>query len=418
MEHPTTLLANSAEVMRLIFSTSEVPGDAATSEFQERIRQMQRLEGLGLLAGAIANNCHNLINGVLANLRLALDALQGDNSTRAGLSDVVRDTERASALARRIATYAGRERCVVEPVNLSEVVKEIAPVIESLLPRCVNVLWKLHPELPFIESDAGQLQQVVMNLVINGAEAIGEKGGTVIVRTGKQEADELYLRTMLTGLPLATGWYATLDVDDSGCGMDEMTQTKIFDPFFTTKLTGRGLGLAAVAGIVRAHRGALKVHSAPGQGSTFKIIFPIRPETAPSLPREKAAASLQGSGRVLIADDEELIRTYATAALEHFGYTVTTARDGQEAVDLFARDPSAFDLIFLDLTMPVMNGQEAVRRLLALRPGIPVILSSGLNEALAVRHFAGDSLAGFIQKPYSTRSLGEKIKAILSPRGH
>jgi PAS domain S-box-containing protein len=402
-----------------VVGASQVARDITESkEFEERTRQMQKLEGLGVLAGGIAHDFNNLLTGMLGNASLALDALPQGSPARAGLLDVVRGAERASVLTRQILSYIGKGRFVVETLNLSEVVTEIAHLIEALIPRNVHLQLELDPALPSIEGDAGQLQQVIMNLVINGAEAMGASAGSVIVRTGPQEVDELYLRTVLAGSPLARGRYAALEVHDTGCGMDEATQARIFDAFFTTKFTGRGLGLAAVMGIVRSHRGALKVYSAPGQGSTFKVLFPVSAEPAPAPAPEESARSLHGSGHVLVADDEEMIRTFAKAALEHFGYTVTLARDGQEAIDLFTRAPDRFDLIFLDLTMPVMNGEEVFRRLQVLRPGVPVLLSSGFNETSAVRHFAGKGLAGFIQKPYSTRSLAERIKAALSSNGH
>jgi len=402
-----------------IVGASHVARDLTEDKaFEERMLQMQKLEGLGVLAGGIAHDFNNLLTGMLGNASLALDALPQGSPARAGLLDVVRGAERASVLTRQILAYAGKGRVVVETLSLSEIVREIAHLIEALIPRHVHLLLELDPALACIEGDAGQLQQVIMNLVLNGAEAIGDAGGSVIVRTGPQEVDELYLRTVFAGSPLAAGKYAVLEVHDTGCGMDEATQAKIFEPFFTTKFTGRGLGLAAVMGIVREHRGAFKVYSAPGQGSTFKVLFPVFTEPQAALRQEDPAHALRGSGHVLVADDEELIRTFAKAALEHFGYTVTLARDGQEAVDLFTRDPKAFDLVFLDLTMPVMNGEEVFRHLQIARPGIPVLLSSGFNETSAVRHFAGKGLAGFIQKPYSTRSLAETVQATLSSHSH
>jgi PAS domain S-box-containing protein len=401
-----------------IVGASHVARDISEDkEFEQRMQQMQKLEGLGVLAGGIAHDFNNLLTGMLGNAGLALDSLPEGSPARAGLLDVVRGAERASALTHQILAYAGKGRSVVETLSLSEVVKEIAHLIEALIPRNVQLRLELDPASSLIEGDAGQLQQVIMNLVLNGAEAIGAAGGSVVVLIGPRQVDELCLRTVLAGSLLAAGRYTVLEVRDTGCGMDEATQAKIFDPFFTTKFSGRGLGLAAVMGIVREHRGALKVYSAPGQGSTFKVLFPVLTEPAPALRGDESAQSLRGSGHILVADDEELIRTFAKAALEHFGYTVTLARDGREAVNLFDRSPDAFDLVFLDLTMPVINGEEVFRHLQTARPGLPVLLSSGYNENAAVRQFAGKGLAGFIQKPYSTRSLAERIKATLSSRG-
>jgi PAS domain S-box-containing protein len=401
-----------------IIGASHVARDISqTKELKERMRHLQRLAGLGVLAGSIANDFSSLLAAILGSVNQALDALPEGSPARAGLSDVLRGAERASSFSRQILAYTSKVRTVVETLNLSEIVQEIAQLIEVLIPRQVHLQLDLDPGLPLIEGDGGQLQQAIMNLVINGAEAIGDAAGSVILRTSSQELNESYVRSLPAGSPLAPGRYAVLEVQDTGCGMDEPTQAKIFDAFFTARLSGRGLGLPAVQEIVRGHHGAIRAWSAPGQGSTFRIFFPIAPGPVGALPRTESADSLYGSGHVLVADDEELVRSYAKTALEYFGYTVTTARDGREALDRFAGDPKAFDLVFLDIMMPVMSGEEVFRSLQAIRPGVPVLLSSGFAETSVVRNFVGKGIAGFIQKPYSTRSLAERVKATLSSNG-
>jgi len=253
-----------------------------------------------------------------------------------------------------------------------------------------------------------------MNLVINAAEAIGPEGGTVLVRTGVQQVDSQYIDTMSSaGELLRAGEYTSLEVHDTGSGMTEDTLARIFDPFFTTKFAGRGLGLSAVLGIVRAHKGALKVYSKPGQGTTFKVLFPasLSSQGAQPLPFK---GDLSGTGTVLIVDDEEVVRQTAGNTLERYGYKTVTAGDGVDAVDLYRRQPDTISLVLLDLTMPVMSGEDALRELQLINPKVRVLLTSGYNEVEAVQRFAGKGLAGFIQKPYTAAALAEKVKEVLA----
>jgi CheY-like chemotaxis protein len=258
-----------------------------------------------------------------------------------------------------------------------------------------------------------------MNLVINAAEAIGEHTGTVLITTGLLEADEQYVATLapITGT-VTRGTYVTLEVHDTGSGMDEATQAKIFDPFFTTKFHGRGLGLSAVLGIVRGHKGALKLYTAPGRGTTFKVLFPAVTNALAEQIQDVGPADteLQGRGTVLIVDDEELVRRTAQHTLEGYGYAVVLARDGQEAIEVLNRVGDQISVVLLDLTMPVMSGEEALRAISVLRPSLAVILSSGFNEVEAVRRFTGEGLAGFIQKPYTAKALARKIKTVLGEK--
>ena len=250
-----------------------------------------------------------------------------------------------------------------------------------------------------------------MNLVINGAEAIGDHVGLVVCSTGAQRVDEAYLRTLgIEAAGLAPGAYVTLEVHDSGCGMDEATLSRNFDPFFTTKFTGRGLGLAAVLGIVRGHRGALKVYSSPGKGSTFKLLFPALDHEMSLPSADDLYRDLVGTGTVLVVDDEGSVRSTARSTLERYGYRVLEAADGREALEIFRQKADEISLVLLDLTMPYMNGEEVLRELKVIRPSVQVLLSSGFNEVDAVRRFTGKDLAGFLQKPYTSSVLAEKVK--------
>jgi CheY-like chemotaxis protein len=250
--------------------------------------------------------------------------------------------------------------------------------------------------------------------VINGAEAIGaDKNGTVLVTTNVQHVDEHYLlSTIGDSAEITPGTYISLEVHDTGCGMDEATLNRIFDPFFSTKFTGRGLGLAAVQGIVRGHKGTMKVYSRAGEGTTFKVLFPATDQAA--LPKKTTALlPVSKNELILVIDDEDIIRRTAKSMLERYGYTVIVAENGKEGVELFQVLAGKVVVVLLDMTMPIMNGEEAFSRLKSIKPDVKVILSSGYNEVEAVRRFTGKGLAGFIQKPYSSITLGEKLRAVI-----
>ena len=380
---------------------------------EEKLRQTQRLESLGVLAGGIAHDFNNLLTGILGNASLACESLTPFSPQRKLLNDVIRAAERAADLTRQLLAYSGKGRFVIETANLSQLIREIVGLIQTSIPRNVQLRLELDPNLPLVEGDLSQFQQIVMNLVINGAEAIGERPGAVVVTTLLQNVDEEYARTTWGLGGLAPGRYVALEVHDDGCGMDAETIEKIFDPFFTTKFAGRGLGLSAVMGIVKSHKGALKVYSEPGKGSTFKVIFPVAAASVSRPEPVREHAELWGEGTILVVDDEEIVRQTARNALERYGYSVITAKDGQEAVAIFSRAPGDIRLVLLDLTMPVLGGEEALRRLKAIDPSVKVLLSSGFNEVETIRRFTGKGLAGFVQKPYQGVTLVKQVVEVL-----
>jgi two-component system cell cycle sensor histidine kinase/response regulator CckA len=382
---------------------------------ESQLLQTQKLESLGVLAGGVAHDFNNLLTGILGNASLVADSLAASDPNRRILEECVNAAERAAHLTRQLLAYAGKGQFVIEAVNLSSLVKEISTLVQTSIPRKVQVRLELQPGVPAIEADTGQLQQVIMNLVINAAEAIGDNVGLVVVKTGEQEVTESYSSTVWRNAELWPGRYVTLEVHDNGCGMDEATLQRIFDPFFTTKFTGRGLGLAAVSGIMRAHKGAMKVYSAPGKGTVFKLLFPATGVVRTPPSPEMLPSDAQGSGTILVVDDEQIVRDTARNTLERYGYRILMTRDGREAIELFREVPDDIALVLLDLTMPYMNGEEVLRELQAIRPPVRVLLSSGFNEVEAVRRFTGKGLAGFIQKPYTSMALAEKIKQVLQP---
>ena len=358
-----------------------------------------------MLAGGVAHDFNNLLTGILGNASLAEEVLPAGHPAHSAIREVIEASERAAHLTRQMLAYAGKGRFVVERLDLSAAVREIANLVRSSIPRNVMLRLELTPELPPIEADAGQIQQLVMNLVINGAEAIGEgSAGTVLVATGVRQA----------GPGVADGNYVFLEVRDTGCGMDETTRARIFEPFFTTKFTGRGLGLSAVQGIVRGHNGELRVESAPGSGTTFQVFFPATAGQYAGIALQNVEDGLRGEGLVLVVDDEDVVRRTARPMLERYGYAVLTAENGRDALELFSRRADEIRLVLLDLTMPEMGGEEAFRALRLIRPGALVLLSSGYNEAEAVRRFTNEAVAGFIQKPYTAARLAEKVRQILA----
>ena len=402
-----------------VVGASHIARDITTQkDFEARMQHMQKMESLGLLAGGVAHDFNNLLTGILGNASLAAARLAQGGAARAHLADVIKAAESAALLTRQLLAYAGGNTAIVDKVDLSELTRETSHLIRAAISSKVQVLFEVETGLPVIRGDVGQLQQVIMNLVLNAAEAIGDETGTVIVRTWLQYADELYIRTVFTDVGIAAGNYVVLEVHDTGCGMDEQTQARIFDPFFTTKVAGRGLGLAAVLGIVRSHGGALKVYSAVGQGTTFKLLFPVLAEDFQAIPQgEREVAPLKGRGHILVVDDNDLIGRFAQHTLEFYGYSVTVARSGSEGISLFERMPETFRLILLDLAMPGMSGEDVFRRLQAIRPNVPVLLTSGFSKSTAIRHFSGKGLAGFIQKPYSATQLAEQVKAAIESGG-
>jgi CheY-like chemotaxis protein len=308
--------------------------------------------------------------------------------------------------------YSGRNQFALRTIDLAALITEMTPMLQVSISKRADLRFSLAPETPPIEGDPTQIRQIVMNLVINASEAIGDRDGTIDVATGMVMCDPAYLADAVLGDAAREGPCAFIEVTDTGSGMDPETQARIFDPFFTTKFTGRGLGLAAVLGLVRTHGGAIKVRSQVGQGTMVRVLMPpsAQPVQIPS-PRTARAEGWRGSGTILLVDDEAAVRTTAQAMLERFGYRVIVAADGRQAVAAFKKRRADVVGVLLDLTMPHMDGQETFRELRAIDPNVRVLLSSGYGEQELERRFAGQTLAGFIQKPYELQSLGDALRA-------
>jgi CheY-like chemotaxis protein len=370
-----------------------------------------------VLAGGVAHDFNNLLVGILGNASLALESLPPLSGVRSILEDLLTAGERAAQLTHQMLAYSGKGRFVVELVDISELIRKTLSLIQASIPRTVQLELDLAAALPAVEIDVAQIQQLIMNLVINGAEAVPEgRPGVVIITARQQRVDEDYLRAARLSQSASPGQYVCLEVRDTGAGMDESTKARIFDPFFTTKFTGRGLGLATVLGIVRGHKGTIQVDSAPGKGSMFRILLPAASKAlAPGASTaQRPTSDLAGAGAVLVVDDEQIVRQMAQLSLRRYGYTVLLAANGQEALEVFRKNENEIRLVLLDMTMPVMSGEDTFIELKKIRPDVQIVLSSGYNEADAVKRFEGRNLAGFIQKPYTTAALGAKVKSVLS----
>ena len=382
--------------------------------FDRHLQHTQKLESLGLLAGGIAHDFNNLLTGIMGNASLGLTELPDSAPIRRYFREIVSASERAADLTRQLLAYAGKGRFVLERIDLSQLVREIEPLIHTSIPKMVDIQLDLGAGLPCVEADPGQIQQLVMNLIINGAEAIGEGNpGAVVIRTEARDLDEEEIRREFPNDQLSPGCYVGIEVRDTGSGMDEATRSKIFDPFFTTKFQGRGLGLAAVSGIVRAQKGAIRVYSSPGHGSSFQVLFPAVAAKAAARSLRKPSAETSAAGTILFIDDEEALRRLAQTALELAGWRVLLAENGAEGVRLFQENQDHITLVILDMTMAVMGGQEALDRMKAIRPGVPVVISTGYGEMEAARHFAGKDMAGLLEKPYTVNQMMETIAVVL-----
>jgi PAS domain S-box-containing protein len=381
---------------------------------EETIRLKQRLESTGLLAGGIAHDFNNLLTGVLGGASLVLETTAVDDPNAPLLQAIVDSAERAAHLTRQMLAYAGKGSFIIRRLSLSEQVREIIGLLHAAIPKKVALQMELSDNRSFIEADPSQIQQVVMNLILNAAEAIGEeRSGVVKINT---RCEHIAASAAGDFIPekLAPGYYDVFEVQDDGAGMPADLVPRIFDPFFTTKFTGRGLGLSAVIGIMHSYRGALTVQSAPGRGSTFRAYFPVaavadEPVEAPAIPRR-----IPGHGLVLVVDDEEIVRRTAQYALEQHGYSVALASNGRIAVEIFRQRGAEIGAVLLDLTMPVMDGSETITHLKQIAPNVPVVLSSGYDEREATRRFSGSGLAGFIQKPYIASKLVSILDDVLN----
>ena len=385
-------------------------------KLEEKMQQAQKLESLGVLAGGIAHDFNNLLMGVLSVADQASHELPSTSPVHQHLEMIQKSAHRAASLCRQMLAYSGKGRFAVQTFSLDKLVEDMVELLDVSLSKGVVLKRNYARNVPPIEADVNQMRQVVMNLVTNAAEAIADNSGIVRVSTGVMEADKDYLSSAFLDDDLPQGSYVYVEVADTGCGMDRETMGKIFDPFFTTKFTGRGLGLASVLGIVRGHCGTLKVNSRPGHGTTIRVLLPASEKPAEPLDvKSSKADQCQGEGTILLIDDEEVLREALKLLFSGSGFTLLTARDGIEGVEVFRRHTDEVVAVLLDMTMPRMNGKETFQQLRRIRPDVKVILISGYAEEEAKSRFDSEGLFGFLQKPFVRAqlmaTLGEALDA-------
>ena len=411
------------EAGRVLGRRGVVVDISARVQAEEALRQSQKLESLGVLAGGIAHDFNNLLSTILGNAEMLRPWLaNGDAKGRGHLDKIERTTRRLAELTRQMLAYSGRGEFTVAEVDLNAIVTEMTELLTVSTPKNVQVAYRLDPALPTIRADAAQMRQVILNLLTNATEAIGEhRHGEVVIRTRLTAFDAAQAEEAFAGQEIEPGRYVTLEVSDTGSGMSPETLSKIFDPFFTTKFTGRGLGLAALRGIIRSHRGGIRIFSRLGEGTVFTLVFPAlgshRDPPGPERQRVADGAGLAGR-TILLVDDEESLRSLMAMALAETGCQVLQAVDGEDGVTQFRRHQEEIDLTVLDLTMPRLNGDEVFRQIMDVRPDAKVVLVSGYTQEDVASHFAGHHVTGYLEKPFPPSELIAKIRAaLLTPDG-
>lgn len=373
----------------------------AQKRVEAQMRQAQKLESLGVLTGGIAHDFNNILQVILGGVSLITSTFKHDESERCMLQQVEIAAKRASELTDQILTYSGNKPPVVEDVDLSSVVQEMLQLLDASHTKKSVVKYTIREGLPAVRGDQSQLRQIVMNLIRNASEALGEEGGLIAIETGLTEATQEYLATTYTHDDLPSGQYVFLGVSDDGCGMDRETQERLFEPFFYTKFAGRGLGMAAVLGILQSHKGAVDLQSEVGRGTTFKVLLPATDGPAKSstenAPREK---DWRGQGTVLVIDGESKIRTLS-------------AEDGCQAIDIFREHKDDIVCVLLDLAMPKMDGEETFIGLREIRKDVPVILLSGYCDEELQKRIRKSGFAGFLKKPVDSDALQSKVHDVI-----
>ncbi len=384
---------------------------------ERHMQESQKLESLGVLAGGIAHDFNNLLAAVLANAELALHMLARAEPLQ-GIVERVADVRNAalhaSELTNQMLAYSGRGHFDVRPISLTALVLDMGHLLSVTLSKKARVEYDLPPDLPLVQADVAQMRQVIMNLITNASDALEGRAGTIRIRTGVQRVGAK-LEGLYGHAPLAPGTYAFIEVVDDGCGMNEETRARLFEPFYTTKFTGRGLGLSAVQGIVRGHAGGIVLHTQLGQGTTIRVLIPCADPAlvGAQAPELEAPSAWFGHGAALLVDDDSRVRTVTSLLLRDLGFQVLAVESGRDAILEFARRASDIRFVMLDVTMPDLGGDQVLQELRKLRPDVPVLLCSGYSEEEMRHRFGSRDMETFLQKPYTLRTLKERLQQLL-----
>jgi two-component system cell cycle sensor histidine kinase/response regulator CckA len=383
---------------------------------EAQIQQVQKLESLGLLAGGIAHDLNNTLVSVQGNASLALSEAPAGSELHDRLQRVVGACERASKVIRQMLAYAGHVTCDTSPLELNRLIEDMTEFMRAGVPKTITLVMALEPELPKIEGDHGQLQQVITNLLVNAIEAIGDQTGRITISTRLRRLGEADLERTFPGQDLIPGHYACLSVEDTGPGMSTETMRRIFEPFFSQKGVGRGLGLSAMRGVVRAHRGGISVDSEPGKGTRFTMVLPTMEPPVIKNSAQRPQPRLKPGSTVLVVDDEFEVRDVVKDMLAARGLRVLTAEDGDRAIEVFRQHTDSIDVVLLDMAMPGKSGDEVLQEIAAIRPDARVIVSSGFIEENTTSRFGPAKPAAFLHKPFTTDALMERIRGVLEER--
>lgn len=379
---------------------------------EQQLQQTQKLESLGVLAGGIAHDFNNILAIIIGHCALAK---LHPEATETHIGPIEKAADRAAELCRQMLAYAGKASFILTQVNMSTLAEEMINMLKATLGRNVVIKSDFSGDIPVIKGDASQIRQILMNLIINASEAIGDTQGEIVVSLSKTVVRAEQFAKDHLGKEITAGRYVCLEVADNGCGMDDDTKRRIFEPFYTTKFTGRGLGMSAVLGIISAHKGALQLSSNPGQGSVFKIFLPV--DSSESVGGESleclTVQPWQGSGTILLVEDEELLQQVAKDMLEVLGFSTVDASNGREALEIYQKNAASIRLVITDIGMPVMDGYALIRELKKLDPKLPIIVSSGFGDAVVTSGIANEEVAGLVSKPYNMKQLQEVLQSVV-----
>ena len=403
---PVRLEGHPAYLVSLEDATERMQQHEEHYNLKAQLEHAQRLESLGVLAGGIAHDFNNLLAAISGNAELALEKTEANSAMHGYIENIVGTCDHAAELCKQMLAYAGKGSYELEVMNVNDMVKSMGRLIRASVNSNIALKMKLDRQLPGVEVDVAQIQQLILNFIVNSADAIGKEAGEIKVSTGFMRLDRAMLDGLYNGTELSEGEYVAVEVRDNGCGMTPEMQAKIFDPFFTTKETGSGLGLSAVLGIVRGHKGAIQLFSKVGKGTAFRIYLPATDQMI----KEKMVTTMEveawrGDGRILIVDDDLRVRTVACSFVEKLHFEVLTADDGKEGLDQFREHHNNLSAVLLDMTMPVLGGVEAMAGMREIDASVPIILVSGYSETEAGTLVAGDRPDGFLQKPFKAKDL-------------
>ncbi len=395
-------------------TTESVKNEVERQRLEAQVQHAQKMESLGIMAGGIAHDFNNILTGIIGHADLALSEVREEESMHYYFKQILQAGYRAADLARQMLAYAGKGTFVKAPINVASLVCELTPLVTVSISKKIRFIHQYSDNNHLVYGDKSQLEQVVMNLLVNAAESIGDQNGEVRIQIQRRffQADDFL--PFFMNESLTEGYYISILVSDTGCGMNPEVLARMFDPFFSTKFAGRGLGMAAVLGIIRSHQGAIRVESVPDQGSRIEVIIPVLSEEKSQVCNDEGGdTDWCSSGTALIIDDEDTVRQLAAELLGKLGFDVLIACDGMEGVEVYRQHHEHIHVVLLDMTMPRLDGSNTYSELRRINAEVKVILSSGFNEQDVTNRFAGKGLSGFLQKPYNLGILRETLRSVL-----